>query len=142
MAVASNTKKGTPGGKLVSVAAWCVAVWTTQEFIAALIEAPPEQATAVVLWAALIQAVMTWGESPIWNGRGQWWHYSVLLLDVITNIGGLFFFVMKLDRTDSWAAFNTGLGTSGGMNPFAALLVSAVLGVMVAAAPEFLWRKG
>jgi hypothetical protein len=131
------------GGKLVSVAAWCVAVWTTMEFLKPLVGvADGQEATAVLLSSALIQAIFTWGESPIWNGRPRWWHFAVLALDTITNIGGLYFFVMKIDQTDSWRAFNEGLSTTGDLNPFAALVVSAVLGILLAATPEFLWRQG
>lgn len=141
MAVTSKTsaRRGTMGGRVVSVASWCVAVWTTTQFLAPLVG---EEAGTLVLWAALLQAIMTWGEAPIWAGRPQWWHIAVLVLDTVTNIGGLFFFVIKIDQTDSWQAFNEGLSISGGINPLAALIVSAVLGVLLAATPEFLWRQG
>jgi hypothetical protein len=141
MATATTAKKaGSAGGKLVSVASWCVAVYTTAAFLKPL--AQVEAIADVVLWAALLQAVFTWGESAIWRGQGSWWNYAILVLDTITNVGGIFFLVTRLDQTDSWKAFNEGLSTSGGLAPMAALLLSAALGIMVAAAPEFLWRKG
>lgn len=138
----TRARNGTAGGKLVSVASWCVAVWTTTEFIRPMSGLPQEATASLLLWAALIQAVMTWGESPIWKAQGTWWNYGVLVIDVVTNVGGLFFFITRLDQTDSWRAFNQGLGTTGSLNSLAALFVSLVLGVMIAAAPEYLWRKG
>jgi len=143
MATATKTiRGGSAGGKLVSIASWCVAVWTTQEFLQPLVGSESAAGAALVLWAALMQAVFTWGESPIWKAQGSWWNYGVLVLDVITNVGGLYFFVTKIDDTDSWRAFNEGLSTTGSLNPLAALALSIVLGVMIAAAPEYLWRKG
>jgi hypothetical protein len=117
-----------------------VAVYTTAAFIRPLANVP--NIADIILWAALLQAVFTWGESAIWKGQGSWWNYAVLVLDTLTNIGGIFFLVTRLDQTDTWRAFNSGLSTSGGLAPMAALLVSAALGILVAAAPEFLWRKG
>jgi len=57
-------------------------------------------------------------------------------------VGGVFFFITKIDQTDSLRAVNEGLSTTGGMSSLAALAVSVVLGVMIAAAPEFLWKNG
>ena len=136
----ARTKGGSAGGKLVSVASWCVAVYTTAAFLKPLTQV--DTIADVILWAALLQAVFTWGESAIWRAQGSWWNYAVLVLDAITNIGGIYFLVTRLDQTDSWRAFNEGLSTSGGLAPMGALLVSAALGIMVAAAPEFLWRRG
>lgn len=130
--------KGTAGGKVVAVLAWCVGVWATVEFLNGLSDSTGSQ---LILAAALVQAIFTWGESPIWSGRGRWWNVGMLVLDTLTNIGGLFFFVMRIDQTESWAALNIGLGTSGGLNPLAALVISGVLGVLLAATPEFLWKQ-
>lgn len=139
MATATAAKtRGGMGSKAVAALAWCVGVWTTHEFLKVL--------TGNAEWtlgaALLLQAILTAGESPIWRGRGEWWHIVVLGFDAVTNVGGFFAYVMRLDQTDSWAAFNQGLGTTGGLNPLAALVLSLVVGVLTAAAPEFLWRQG
>ena len=124
------------GSKAVAVLAWAVGVWTTNLFLGVL----TNNADWTLGASIITQAIMTAGESPLWRGRGRWWHIVVLGLDSITNVGGFFVYVMRLDQTDSWAAFNQGLGTTGGINPLAALVLSLVLGVLVAATPEFLWR--
>lgn len=125
------------GTRAVAVLAWCVGVWTTHLFLQVLTSGADWTLGAAIV----LQAILTAGESPLWRGHGQWWHFLVLFFDAVTNVGGFFVYVMRLDQTDSWAAFNAGLGTTGGLNPLAALVLSLVLGVLTAAAPEFLWRQ-
>jgi hypothetical protein len=125
------------GSKAVAVMAWAVGVWTTHLFLKVMTDSADWTLGA----ALVLQAIMTAGEGPLWRGKGQWWHVIVLAVDSVTNVGGFFIYITKLDQTDSWAAFNAGLGTSGGLNPLAALIVSLVIGVLVAATPEFLWRQ-
>lgn len=134
---AASRSRGGMGSKAVSVLAWCVGTWTTHLFLKVL-----TQGADYTLAAAIItQAILTAGESPLWRGKGRWWHIVVLAVDIAMNVGGFFVYVMRLDQTDSWAAFNQGMGTSGGLNPLAGLVVSVVLGALIAAAPEFLWRQ-
>jgi len=137
MATAAQSRvRGGMGSKAVAVLAWAVGVWTTNMFLGVL-----TQNAEWTLGASIItQAIMTAGESPLWRGKGRWWHIVVLGIDAVTNVGGFFVYVMRLDKTDAWSAFNQGLGTTGGINPLAALALSLVLGVLVAATPEFLWR--
>jgi hypothetical protein len=130
------------GSKVVAALAWGIGVWTTHLFMQVLTKGDSGSPADWTLFAALIlQAILTAGESPLWRGKGQWWHMVVLAVDSVTNVGGVFVYITRLDQTDSWAAFNTGLGTTGGLNPLAALVVSLVVGVIIAAAPEFLWRQ-
>jgi hypothetical protein len=136
------TAKGGMGSKVVAVGAWFIGVWTTHMFLKVLIKDEGGNPADWALFAAFVmQLIMTFGESPLWRGKGRWWHIAVLAFDSVTNVGGFFSYIMRLDQTDSWAAFNTGLGTSGGLNPLAALIVSLVIGILVAATPEFLWRQ-
>lgn len=138
MAAATSSRvRGGMGSKAVAVLAWTIGVWTTYEFLKVL----SGGAEWTLAGALMAQAIMTAGESPLWRGRGRWWHILVLVLDSVTNVGGFFAYVMRLDQTDSWSAFNTGLGTQGGLNPLAALVLSLAVGVLTAAAPEFLWRQ-
>lgn len=138
-----SSVRGGMGSKAVAVLAWSVGIWTTHLFLKVLTKDPVTGVTPEwTLGAALImQAIMTAGESPIWRGKGEWWHIVVLAVDSVTNVGGFFVYITRLDQTDSWAAFNQGLGMTGGLQPLAALVVSLVLGVLVAATPEFLWRQ-
>lgn len=139
MAARSTARFGISGmgSKAVAVLAWGVGVWTTYLFISVL----TQDAEWSLQAALIVQAIMTAGESPLWRGKGRWWHIVVLVIDAITNVGGFFVYVLRLDQTDSWEALNQGLGTSGGLDPLAALVLSLVLGVLTAAAPEFLWRQ-
>lgn len=132
-----STKGFNWGGKSVSALSWAIAVYMTEKFISVL--APGQQ--NLIIAALLVQAIMTAAESPIWRNEGRWYNWTVLGIDTITNVGGLFVYITRLDQTDSWEAFNTGLGITGGLHPFAALVVSVVLGILLAATPEFLWRQ-
>jgi hypothetical protein len=136
-AATSRAKTSGMGSKAVAALAWAVVVWTTHLFLKVMTIG--EDWT--LLAALILQAILTAGESPLWRGKGQWWHMVILAVDSVTNVGGLFTYMTRLDQTDSWAAFNTGLGTTGGLNPLAALLLSLVVGILIAAAPEFLWRQ-
>lgn len=128
--------------KAVALLAWGIGVWTTHMFLQVLMVNPDGTPVEWTLFAAfLVQIILTAGESPLWRGQGQWWHILVLVADTVTNVGGFFTYILRLDQTDSWAAFNAGLGTSGGLNPLAALILSLGFGILTAAAPEFLWRQ-
>lgn len=125
------------GSRIVAAGAWGIGVWTTHLFLNVL--------TSGLQWtlvaAFLLQIVMTAGESPLWRGRVRWFNIVILILDAITNVGGFFSYLIRLDQTDSWAAFNAGLGLNGGISPLAALVVALALGIIVAATPAFLWRQ-
>ena len=137
VAKARNGGRGTMGARVVSIVAWCVGVWTTAQFLTPMVGEGP----GTVLAAFIAQALLTAGESPIWRGQGTWWNVLVLVIDDVTNIGGFFVYLLRIDQTDSWAAFNQAFETSSTMNPLTALTVSIVFGVLVAAAPEYLWRE-
>jgi vacuolar-type H+-ATPase subunit I/STV1 len=125
------------GAKLIAGMAWAVAVWTTQNFFGVMV---PDSGNALLV-AFVAQGIFTVAESAIWKNKGRWYNFVVLAIDTITNVGGIFVYILQLDKTDSWAAFNTGLGTTGGMNPLAALAISIVVGILLAATPEFLWKQ-
>lgn len=125
------------GPRLIAAMAWSVSVWTTQNFFEVMV---PDAGNALVV-AFVVQSIFTAAESSIWKNRGRWYNFVILALDTITNVGGLYVYILQIDKTDSWAAFNAGLGTTGGMNPLAALILSIVVGMLLAATPEFLWRQ-
>jgi hypothetical protein len=131
--------RGVAGQRIVSIAAWGVAVWATEAFFR-ILAGGGEFRGETFLAAVLGQCIFTWAESPVWRGKGEWWGFALLSIDTITNVGGLFVYMMRLDQTESWAAFNTGLGLTGGINPLAALIVSIVVGILLAATPEYLWK--
>lgn len=133
----SETAGSQWGARIIAGMAWAVAVWTTQNFFEVMV---PDASNALIV-AFVAQAIFTVAESSIWRNRGRWYNFVILGIDTITNVGGIFVYILQLDKTDSWSAFNTGLGTSGGMNPLAALLISIVVGILLAATPEFLWKQ-
>jgi hypothetical protein len=111
--------------------------YTTHLFLAALTDG----SGATLLIGFLLQLVLTWGERPLWYGRGVWYNGLLLLVDSIINVGGVYIYMTRLNQTDSWQAFAQGLGLSGDVNPLMALILSTLIGVLMAATPEFLWRQ-
>lgn len=142
MATAAATRRnggrGSMAARVVAFAAWCVGVWSTQQFLTPM----AGEGTGVLLAAILLQAVFTVGESPLWRGQGAWFNVLALAVDDVTNVGGIFFYLLKLDKTDSWKAFAQAIDSNTPIHPLAALVLSCLLGAAIAAAPEYLWRDG
>lgn len=134
----SSSAENTLFTKFSAVLAWSLGVWTTYQVIIVI--------TNDASWgfpvALFLQAVFTKAESPIWKGKGEWYNYVILCIDTVFNVGGLFIHITRLDQTASWQAFAQGLGLSGSMSDFSALVVSLFVGILVAATPEFLWKQG
>lgn len=123
--------------KVIAVVVWGIGTYATYEFIGALVGAADW-----VPWAAIVvQAGLTFLESPIWRGRGGFVQYAGLGLDVFTNVGGLYVMMTNLDSTQSYKALVSAASISGEINPMVALLLSIVAGTLLAAAPEALWRQ-
>jgi hypothetical protein len=131
--------KDTIANRAVAGVVWCAGVFTTWQFCAAL--APNASAYAVVGVAVALQAACTALESPIWRGKGGIINYAALLADVISNIGGLFVFLMNLDQTASYDAMRQAFSLQGEMSPLSALIIAIILGILMAASPENLWRE-
>ncbi len=135
---------GTPGGggfpvsRLVAALLWFVGCYTTWAALWAI----TESWEWAWLAALLVQAALTALESPVWNKRPDAVSVAALVIDAGTNVGGLYVLMTRLDRTQTWAALAQGLGLDGGISPAAALGISFALGVLLAAGPEALWKRG
>lgn len=125
--------------KTVAIGTWAIGPWATYQFISVLSN---EEAVWILIAAIFMQALFTATESALWNGNGSWFSISILLIDALTNIGGLYAYIRHLDRTKTWAAFAEALGLSGGMSPLSTLILAGVVGIFLAAAPEMVWRQG
>lgn len=126
--------------KTVAIIAWLTGCWATYNFLSVMIVS---EALVCLGSALLLQAVFTASETTIWKGQGNWFHWGLLVIDILTNIGGIYEAMKKLDRTDAWKALSDGiLGTVTTITPGTALAVSAALGLLIAASPEFIWKQG
>lgn len=94
------------------------------------------------LAALLGQAVLTSMQSPAWSGRFDVLGVTALVTDALLNAGGVFVFVQRLDETATWYALATGFGLGGELSNIVAVLLSLAVGVFLAGAPEYIWRRG
>lgn len=127
------------GNKLTALILWGFSCYATYEFLKSLAGAGSIQTAAAV--AVVIQAALTFGESPLWRGEITPVSVAGLAIDTFTNVGGMFYFIGNLEKSDSWRAFATTFGASGDVSGYTQLFLAIVCGVLLAAAPEALWRQ-
>jgi Na+/H+ antiporter NhaD/arsenite permease-like protein len=130
-------KQRSVGNKLVAVVLWSLSSYTTYQFLVGLAGDTPQ----VLLITIIAQAALTFAESPLWRGDVRSVAVIALALDTFANIGGLYFYIGNLENTASWQAFTATFGGSGQVSGFTQLFLSLVVGALLAAAPEALWRQ-
>lgn len=94
-------------------------------------------------WAAalLAQVILTAMQSPAWRGQFDILGVTALIVDALLNAGGVYAFVQRIDETATWYALSTGFGLSGELSNAVAIIISMILGVLLAGTPEYLWRR-
>lgn len=133
----ASTRRRNVGNKLISLVLWGLSCYATYQFLISLAGEGP----GVLAIAVIAQAALTFGESPVWRGDINGVGIMALTVDTFTNIGGLFFYIGNLENSASWQAFATTFGASGDVSGYTQLFFSIVVGVMLAAAPEALWKQ-
>jgi hypothetical protein len=125
------------GNKLISLALWTLSCYATYQLFTSL----AGEGLSVFAIAVIAQAALTFGESPVWRGDINGVGLVALSIDTFTNIGGLYLYIGNLDKSASWQAFASTFGASGEISGYTQLFFSVVIGVMLAAAPEALWKQ-
>ena len=137
---AHHTSRGrSAGNKLTALILWGFSCYATYEFLKSLAGAGSIQSAAIV--AVVIQAALTFGESPLWRGEVTLVGAASLVIDTFTNVGGMFYFIGNLEKSESWRAFATTVGASGDVSGYTQLFLAIVGGILLAAAPEALWKQ-
>jgi hypothetical protein len=72
--------------------------------------------------------------------RGSIGGIVAILADTVLNGGGMWSVVLNLDNTDSYTMFAKSLNLGEKMNMLPALVISLVLGFVLAVAPHLLWH--
>lgn len=113
---------------------WLWGAWNTQQFIEGL------GFVGAMGWglALLFQGALTFLQAPIWIGRAVWYNWMALGVDVFFNVGGLHDPLQNVDNTKSFQAIMSGLHVHVDVGPFAALLLSILVGASIAAMVELL----
>jgi hypothetical protein len=124
--------------KPIAIFLWAVACVTTYQLVGAL--RPDLSVRSMVAAAIGAQVIFTWLEKPVLRGKPNKISSAVLLLDTLTNAGGIFPMAMRAPETPMAQMVIAAFHMSPAMSPLAALLLSLVAGFLLAAAPEAVWR--
>ena len=124
---------------IVAILLWWQGFRNTDNFLVALGSAS--------FWSSLItQIALSAIQSPIWDGKAQWWNWSALAADVYINFGGMYTPASRLEATPSWQAstsllsmLNDGRTLDVGVldNVMFALITSAAIAI----GAEIAWRQ-
>jgi hypothetical protein len=134
-ASASPTKRAFPGGKIAAVLAWLGAVTTTYMMLTGL--QPGTPIVIAIPIALVVQFVFTMAERPILSGRPGIFTIAVFVFDALINAGGVFPWLKNIGRTPT-AQMIAAAGTPATVEAMPAILISLVVGAIIAVAPEAL----
>ena len=126
--------------KIAALVVWAVAVITTQQFLAPLLQGRGMDGAAIWFSAIGLQLVLTIVESEFWQGQRGQVSGAAVLVDTLINAAGLYPFVGGLGATNVWAMISEVTGASPDLNTIAAGVISVFLGYILAATPERVWR--
>lgn len=130
-------KRRSIGNKVIAVILWGLSCYATYQFIASLSSEGP----MAFFIAITAQTALTFGESPMWRGDISGVGLVALTFDTFTNIGGTFYYIGNLEKAASWQAFATTFGASHDVSGYMQLFLASVVGIVLAAAPEALWKQ-
>lgn len=117
---------------------WVVACVTTWQLIAAI--TPGMVFYYQVGIGVGLQAVFTALERPMLRGRPNKVSGAVLFFDTLINAGGVFPYALQLSNTPTVQMVSAAFKMAPQITPVAAFVLSVVLGFLLAAAPEAVWR--
>ncbi len=127
------------GHQLLAIVLWLLGCVTTYQVVAILLDG---RAWPTLLAATfLTQVILTALESPTLRGRPNPISLIVLLLDALINAGGVY--VLLDGRAEQLPMVQMAAdvaGASGGLSPAALAGIALLLGFILAAAPEAVWR--
>lgn len=127
-----------PGNKVGAAIIWITGAYMTREFLGQI---TPLESGALLLWAFVIQVVLTLGQSPVWRGRGDAISYTCLIADAVINFGGVMFFMANIDDSGSVQALSGAFfGSSGEWPLFVKGLLALFFAAIIAGLPEYLWK--
>jgi hypothetical protein len=124
--------------RIASCILWLCAVTTTHMFLVGLLPATP--VGTVWLAAAALQLILTILQSEFWSGQSGYVSTFAVMFDTGINAAGIWPYIQNLDRTNVWYMIAELTGLGGTMSPLVAGLLAIIIGYVLAAAPEIVWR--
>ena len=89
-----------------------------------------------LLIGILVELILYKGKALLWEGRRQdAWGLACLVLDTITNAGGLYPSMMRLNDAQVWKMFAEAFTLGDDMRSLPALILALVAGFLLAVAP-------
>ena len=125
--------------KIASVIVWFGAVIATAQFLDPILDRRG-LGGQVVLWAVVLQFVLTIIESEFWAGQRGQVSSAAVGVDTLINAAGLYPFVGGLSLTNVWAMIADATNASSDLSTVAVVVISLFLGYILAATPERVWR--
>lgn len=122
----------------IAIFLWAVACVTTYQLVGAL--RPDLELWKMVAAAIGAQTIFTWLEKPVLRGKPNKISSAILLLDTLTNAGGIFPMALRAPETPPAQMLIAAFNLAPTMPPIGAFLLSLIMGFLLAAAPEAVWR--
>ena len=124
--------------KTIAIVIWLVGAWLTVQFLRQLGAASPFD----VLAGLAIQAGLTFGERPLWRGRGKpALAVAFAAVDTLLNGAGALPYLLNLGATDFWRLLSLALQSTSAPGLTTVLVCTALVGGVTAAAPEYFWSQ-
>ena len=124
--------------KAVAVVLWLAGAWTTYLLISRLVV---DQVWYIsTIEAIIVQGFLTTLESPVWRGRPGPVNVVAVVIDTLANAGGIFPFTERIGGTPPAQMFIQAFHLDPNISPIVAVLFALLLGYILAAGPEAIWR--
>lgn len=123
--------------RVLAVVGWLVGAAATYLGVQGMSGAPW---TIALTFAIVTQLLLTWAERAMWRGKPSGVAALALLLDVALNAGGVYPYIRRAGETPVGVMLADVFGGSQ-VGPWPAIIVSVVVGFLIAAAPEELWTR-
>lgn len=97
---------------------------------------------ATAFFVALgVEFLLTAAKHNVFAGRADALGGIAVGVDMLLNAGGLWPYMLRLDKTPTWSMLQTGLGLDGELRKLPALVLALVFGFLLSAGPHWFWRK-
>lgn len=128
--------------KIGAAVAQALSFGTTLAFVAVLL--PDTSAIVVFSIALALEGVLSLMKNAIFRSKRNSGAVglSAFVFDGLLNAGGLFPLMQRIGGTPTGKMFTAWLDLQAGANNTAAIVLALVFGVLLSAAPWYLWRAG
>lgn len=133
------------GAKITSRIVWLVGCWATWEALQSFGVSGSVlgiNGLLGVMIAVVMQLTLSYLQKPLWNGHPNWLSVIMLMIDAIINATGFWRWFQALPSSTIYAFVAEIAGWQTAPSTQAMGIMGLILGVLVAAAPEYLERVG